>query len=333
MKRVLIASLIVMCSIYMWAEKAGPLEEIENPGRIVVDESQLYVTDGTAIAIFSLTDLKLVKKIGEKDKGPVEFIHPINLYIQPDGLLVNSRGKIFWFAKNGEFKKELMTPPGTGFFQPMGENFLGRAVSQREESGQVVYVHTYDLYDGHLNKIKEIFRTEISRKPQEFDAYPATLMFLVSDNRAFISGRPEFVIDAYDEKGESLLTIKRPYERLKVTEADQRRYFDILKLRGVSEKLLEYARKNARFAEYFPAIYKFSVADGKVYIMTYRKKGDKSEFFIYDTGGKLIKEAFIPLVGKNALEPFPYTIRSDKVYQVVENLKKEVWELKITPLE
>jgi hypothetical protein len=333
MRRVLIASLIVICSIYMWAEKAGPVEEIENPVRIVVDDSQLYVIDGTAIAIFSLKDLKLLKKIGEKDEGPVEFTPPLNLHVQSDGLLVNSRGKIYWFAKNGEFKKELMTPPGSGFFQPIGENFLGRAVGKREEPGRVVYIHAYSLYDAHLNKIKELYRAEISRKPQEFDAYPATLMFLAYDNRVFISGRPEFVIDAYDQKGESLFTIKRQYERLKVTEGDQRRYFDILKLRGVNEKLFDYAKKNVRFSEYFPAIYKFSVADGKVYIMTYRKKDNKSEFFIYDTGGKLIKEAFIHLVDRNTVEPFPYTIRNNKVYQVVENLKKEVWELQITPLE
>lgn len=333
MRKAFITTLLVICSIYSWAEKIGTLGEVDNPGRIEVDKKQIYVTQGAAIAIFSLKDFKLVRKIGEKDSGPLEFTPPVTLHVLPDYLFVNSRDKIYWLEKNGEFKKELMAPPGSGFFQPLLDKFVGRKSESKKDSDQVTYIFTYNLFDGHLNEIKELQRVEIPRQPQKFDAYPVTLMFLVDDNKTFISGKPEFVINVFDQKGEPLFTIQRDYERKKLTEADKRKYFEILKLRGVKENMYDFAKKNALFPEYFPAIYSFSIADGKIYIRTYEEKEGKSEFFIYDTDGKFIKKQFIHLARRNPVEPFPYTFRDNKVYQLIESLHGEGWELHATPTE
>ena len=75
------------------------------------------------------------------------------------------------------------------------------------------------------------------------------------------------------------------------------------------------------------------VADKKVYIQTYLKENGKDEFFIYDLNGKFLKRLFLPVVYRNSLKPFPYTIMNNRLYQLIENEDAEVWELHAEKIE
>ena len=82
-------------------------------------------------------------------------------------------------------------------------------------------------------------------------------------------------------------------------------------------------------------IKKLSIANDKVYIQTYKKSNGKFEFYIFDIHGKLIKRIFLPIyqMYKGFIFLYPFTIQNEKLYQLVENDKSEVWELHITEID
>lgn len=51
-----------------------------------------------------------------------------------------------------------------------------------------------------------------------------------------------------------------------------------------------------------------------------------TEFVLFTVDGKYIKTIFIPLIYKNFIEPYPYTIHNDHIYIFVENDAGD-WEL------
>jgi hypothetical protein len=90
----------------------------------------------------------------------------------------------------------------------------------------------------------------------------------------------------------------------------------------------------------------FIVADEKIYVLTYKKEKEKSEFVILDLKGKLLKKVFLPFnqsdewfhysLAKATSQASPhatFTIKNGKLYQLIENEDKEIWELHITNIE
>jgi hypothetical protein len=85
-----------------------------------------------------------------------------------------------------------------------------------------------------------------------------------------------------------------------------------------------------RFPEFFPAILDLIVDGGHVHVLTFRREQEKSEFFIFDLEGKLVKKTFLPLkpLGDYAGVFFlPYCIKNNYLYQLIDNEEEEVWEL------
>jgi hypothetical protein len=71
----------------------------------------------------------------------------------------------------------------------------------------------------------------------------------------------------------------------------------------------------------------------KLYVMTWRRKNQQNEFFIFDENLKLIRKSFLPLAYRNAILPAPFAIRNNKLYQLVENEDTEEWELHISEIK
>ena len=71
----------------------------------------------------------------------------------------------------------------------------------------------------------------------------------------------------------------------------------------------------------------------KLYVRTYKKSGEKTEFFILDSKGKLLEKVFIPIYERNRRNYYSYSICDGKVYQLIENEDTEEWELHIVPFE
>jgi len=62
MRKISLFIVLHCLTIFIFAGKTIPLKEVVNPDSISVDQSQLYLTDGTSILIYDLETLKLKKK-------------------------------------------------------------------------------------------------------------------------------------------------------------------------------------------------------------------------------------------------------------------------------
>jgi hypothetical protein len=76
-----------------------------------------------------------------------------------------------------------------------------------------------------------------------------------------------------------------------------------------------------------PAINNLRVDNGHVYVITWRREEEKNECIIYDLEGKLEKKTFVPLHVYDGVVFFPYTIKNNYLYHVIENKETENWEL------
>jgi hypothetical protein len=327
--------LVVVFGVLGFAEKAATLTELMKPGTIQVDSSRLYVTEGASIYIYSLKDYKLLKKFGREGQGPMEFaIHPrmqLSLDVSTDELIVNSLGKLSYFSKDGTFKREIKATLTSSLFKPMGNQFIGLG---QVFDKQKMY-NTVNFYDSNLKKIKEIYRADSGLKGpgKGIVAIQKVFWFQYYDNKIFLPGEGDASIDAFDKNMKKLFTIRVESKKRKVTEEFKKEVIDYIKTSPQTKDIYEILLKPVRFPGYFPIIQFFFGADNILYVMTWIRENEKNQFHTFDMKGKFLKKLWIPLVYQNYLQPFPLAVKNGKLYQVIENMDEEIWELHISEIK
>jgi hypothetical protein len=334
---VLLLLLLLGVGRFLYPGKVAVLDGVVNPFiKMEVDDNQLYIADGAAIHIYSLKDYNLKKKFGRKGEGPQEFkVEPtinmgsVILEVYPDYLLVNSLGKISFFTKQGEFIKEIRSVSPIGCFKVMGDRFVGYGYT----AGNKTHYITVNIYDSTLNVVRELYREPQWINPgKDIDVFGSrSAFFFVSDDKILVENRKSSIV-VFNGNGEKLYSIDPQIKPLKVTEKAKKRGHDYFKSLPQFKQL--YAVLNfkdrLKFPRYFPNIRFFSVADHKIYVLSWRREENKSECFIYDLEGNLINKTYLPLEEDNILIPYPFTIGNGKFYQLVENEDDEAWELHIS---
>ena len=110
MKKISILLLVIVFTGVVALAEVVKMPDVLNPKTIALDGENMYITEGTTVYIFSLKDFSLKKKFGKEGEGPQEFkIFPVaglKLSVLPDALMLESIGKLSFFSKDGEFKKE-----------------------------------------------------------------------------------------------------------------------------------------------------------------------------------------------------------------------------------
>lgn len=317
--------------------KTIPLPGLMKPANIAVDDSQIYISDGVAVHIYSLADFKPKYTFGKEGEGPQEFrVHgSFGVGVIPqknrDVLVVNSLGKVSYFTKQGEFIKELKT--GTvGAFYPLGDRFIH---ANEINEGKTAF-QTLNFYDGTFKKVKEIMRWPhpIQESKMEILLVPLYTEARIYNNKIFAAPGDGFVIHVFNNKGEKIHTLEHPFEKLKVTEAYKKTTLDFFKTDPRWRKSFELIKSMGRFPDYFPAVRYFQVSDGRIYVQTYTKKAGESEFYIFDTAGKFIKKVYAPFIDDMGINIVPrHTIAGGKLYQLAANDETDEWELHIHLLQ
>jgi len=324
----LIVLLLLLSGVY--ANKIVSFPDIFEPNLIVVDSDQIYIVEETTIYIFSLKDFNLKKKFGKRGEGPSEFKDDIqSIEVQPDYILVNSLNKVSFFSRDGNFLNEKKNPTvlSGSMFKPVGKQFVGYSIEQENRTFYVVY----SIFDSNLKKTKELYRMKWMIQPGRKRKLFETFWYSTYDNKIFIAREEGFIIDVFDIKGKKIFSINPKYKNLKFTDFHKKKFLDFWK--SSDPGIYEYRKRRTEFPGYFPAIKTCSVTDKKIYVQTYKEKDEKTEFFIFNISGKLINKTLIPLVRKNPREDYPYTIKNGKLYQLIYDLDKYIWELHITEIE
>jgi len=336
-KLFLAITLLLLLPVLVSAAKVVPIQGPFKPYQIRIDESSAYIVEGASIYIYSLKDFSLQKKFGKKGEGPQEFILPppgnVEIVIGPDCLLVNSLGKLSYFTKQGEFKKEIKitTIQGSGVL-PLGDGDRFVAISNKFENNAMY--DAIEMFDADLKRGKEVFRVKSPLQPGKVDIITTArrpLLCTFADKIFF--GDPQGEIHVFDSSGKKRCTISQEYEKIKLSEEHKKRYILFFKTDPRYKQGWERFKDQLYFPAFLPVIRDLSVSDEKIYVLTSKNKDKKREFYILDLEGKLIKKVMLPLPEMNPLELYPYTIKSNKLYQLIENENLETWELHITEIE
>jgi hypothetical protein len=342
---VLFVILLIFSSLTIFSEIV-PMPDLGKPNSITLDENQIYIADWGYIMIYSLKDFHLKKKFGKRGEGPGEFFlndmdnYGLRIIVEPGYILVNSVSKISYFTKEGQLIKEKKVRGITGqqFFKPFGKKLIGykRAWDQKFQENKINYI-TINIYDPDSLEIeKEIFKKKLYTQKDSIETLELALN-LKNDTKRGIIYYPygdKLIIEGennniyiLDSEGKKLAAVNiHDYEKIKITGEFKKETFKYLEKR--LPRAFQSVKKKGVFPGYYPYRY-FTVSDNKIYVLTFNNKGGKSEFYIFDLQGKLLKRTMVPFADNEFLRVYPYTIKNGKIYQIVDNENTEEWELHI----
>lgn len=317
--------------------KVVPLPDLLQPELVRLDETQMYITEGINVYIYSLQDFRLLKKFGKRGEGPQEFISGRGimmmwLTVQPDHLFIHTINKISYFSKKGVFIKEKKINLYFGsVIHPIKNRFTG--IGFPNEKGTRYW--TINIYDADLTKVKEIYRYERGFYPdRDIDLTTIRLPdFCVYDQKIFVADTVKTgTIFVFDFNGQHLYSIKPEYEKVEITREKEKRMRHNFSV-GRRKDFYEAYKPRIKFPDYFPAMRFMIAADGKLYIMTYKTKDDKTQFLIYSIEGKYLESVFLPVTDMEVRYFCPFTIKNNKIYSLYDNEDTEKWELHITTIQ
>ena len=314
MRKICLSLFICITGYIALSGAVVPLPELLKPISIQVDDSQIYITEGASVYIYSLEGFKLLKKFGKEGEGPQEFRIlpqlPLIINVSTDHIIVNSLGKVSHFTKKGEFINEKKVKAGFVFsLLPLGKCLAGQGLSQENN----IRYRTINVYDRELNKLTEVCRTEdaFQGPGQGFKVVDTAFIHQTMGNRLLIARSKDFVINVYNQDGKELPSITMDYKLVELKQKDRDNIEEFIET-DPSTKQFSELLKPIRYPDEFPAIFIMFSTDQKLYVMTWQRENQKNEFFIFDKNFKLIKKSFLPLVYQNAILPAPFAIKKDK---------------------
>lgn len=323
--------MFLMMTILVHGEKVAVIDEVLKPASIAIDGSQLYVTEGATIFIYSLKDYSFVKKFGRAGQGPQEFPLvpglPLTIDVSKKNIFVSCLAKVLYFKKDGSYIREIKSKGLGWIFSPLKDGYVGYGRTVEEE----IAYDIINFYDAELNRGKEIARSKLAKRGGNIEVLKRTFSFQINEEKIFITKEEGFVIDVFDHTGEKLYSITREYKKIKFDPEVEKLLRDNIKKRNPAQ--YEAIKNILEFPEYFPAILNFFIDDNKIYAATWNLQKDKVEFFIFDLKGNLLKQKFIAIkFQEDSITPFPVTVKNGKLYQLIEN-EDEEWELHVTKFD
>ena len=334
-------------------EKLGILEGVMKPSIIDIQGERLFVMDAEKIRVYSLKDLTLLKSFGKKGEGPGEYKIivnlPLRLQAHKDFLLVESVDKLLWFTPDGEYLREKRKFPLVGLITPIGKKFVARRIVQPQDGS--LSTTAVKIYNQELEEVKELYRQNFIQQGAfpnlHLDMGKDFLLYQVADNKIFIEeSQKGFLIEVFDFQGKKLYEINKPYEKIPITGSHKKQIIkDIEMDPQIQRQLTQFGfewkdfSKNFHFnfPAHFPPINTMDIDNNKIYITTFKTKGNQDEYIIMDLKGKVFKKTFVPRTAKQWVMAVMMgvrleTIHNDKIYYIQEN-EDEDWELLVQEIK
>ena len=341
MKKYLIVlfTLTLLSPFISGGENVVELAEINKPGNIVVDGGQILITEFPIVYVYSQKDFSLITKFGKRGEGPREFSQYIRIQKDPknpDKIVVGSHMKISYYTRDGKFISE-KRPKGAGLanvYKPFGEKFVSYSGYQDKE--KKINYSTVELYDSEMKKIKQVYKEpqffQQGRKLNPLRTWGA--WFRLYKNQIFITGEREGYVLIFDHNGDIKKELKCGLKKLKVRDSDIKRYHEYFRTDPQTKNFYEAVKAQFQFPSTFPVIRGMDVVDEKLYVNGYPGSDGKTEFEVYDLKWKLLKgNIYLQIPEATARDLYPYTIKDGKLYQLVDDVDEEVWELHVHDLK
>jgi hypothetical protein len=330
MKKIIILVIITVClsSYPVQAKRLASLPEVGKPQDMAVDNGQLIITDvAIKVHVYSLKDFKYQFQLSRRGEGPGEYKNVPVFSVSKDYIFLFSFGKGISFSRSGKLIREVKAPPRTHFMAPVGKNFICQISNYNERTEN--YYNDFSIYTpGKENLEYKTMMYYYEYPPRQMSGgkwdYHIIREYVIYQDKVFIgdAGRGLFA-EVFDSSGNKINRIQLKAERLKVTEEYKKNYMSLLETDPTYQAVGN--QYNLIFPEYYPGFYRFSVNDGKVYFLTYKKMSKSREVIVTDLKGKELKHTSVPWI-ENELR-INYSIDNGKFYYLKENEETEEWEL------
>jgi hypothetical protein len=338
MKKLVLIICLCLLGISLPAKKVTVLKELLNPDSMLIDSSNIYITQQAEVYIYDAKTFEFKKKFGKKGQGPREippFPFPINriplmkISPLPDKLFISALGKILYFTKQGEFIKESKYP-----FQkiqsymnlfPLGSDMLCQfTVREKDE-----FFLTASIVDQTFQQKKELKRKKVDLHGGKMDLFSGAMIFEAYKEKIFVVGE-DFSIDVFDQSGKLLKQIKHRHEPIKFND-DMRKQFDET-LKFMFRSFYDQFKIMFYYPDYLPIIFNLQFSDPYFYVFTWNHQGEKRDLFIFKLDGTFVKKTSIPLKMVQFIIPYPFDIMDKTLFQLVDNEDNEDWELHQTTI-
>jgi hypothetical protein len=305
------------------------LNELENPGYLVASKDFFVIEDNQNVKLYSMKGFNLIKTIGRRGEGPGEFKSFAFPQILPDSIMISSPNKVSFFNFSGELLTEKKTKLSRYRIRKIGNKYIGDAVQRGKDDFYLAYI----IYDSEFSKIKEFYKGKwVRHKDGRRDLFEI-YFFDVYDNKIIFAHRTGFNIEILNDKGDNLHKIKLNPPRIPFNDKDMDNILKDMMINTKEKNFVQYIKTKSIKPDYFPDIRKCLVANDKIYVLTYLKKNRQTECYIFNMKGQQLKRIFIPLRDTSPIVMPPFTITNGHLYQLIENEKKEQWQLVVDKIE
>ncbi len=302
----------------------------------MIDGQQIYIWDKflKKVFIYSRSGFKKISEFGGHGEGPGKFQAMTYAAQSSNKLYIAAFPKLCIFSKKGTLLEELKGPVDAGSFLPLGDRFIGVKypfAGRNAKKRKVVF----SLHDSDLDEKKEFFEIEL-RMTKEFTGPKIKVEWLEGclkrvayNNKLFIgSSEDRFYFAVFNQNGDMIYEIDRPYEKIKVTSQHQRRIVEKAKQIGGEAWWRQFKNRfTITFPEYFPSFADFAIENDKLYVFRY-PVDSTCDVLILDLKGKLLKEKRIQVkLDGESLRFQQGTFKNGNYYYLYDNPDTEKWEL------
>jgi len=321
MRTLILFIVVLILPGLIFAEKLADLAEVMQPGDFHVYGDRIFIGDNNTIHIYSLKDFKQIKQFGRQGEGPGEFKFDIRLEVFPDKLVVNTIGKLIFFSHDGSLIKEVKTKSEMFNILPVGPNFVASVY-------EVPKTPKMNIYDKNFKFMDTIHEGSLGLTTYWHGDVKKIDIFIVKDyvelevykDRIYVGDtRKGFYFAVYDCTGKKLYDVKNEYKPLEISEEYKKEKIRIRQERPGWDRVKD--KINLRFLEYFPAYRTIRFSDDKIYFVTFLGSNGKDETIVTDLKGNILGKTCVPT------DIRIFSISKDKLYWLVENEDKEMWEL------
>ena len=339
MTKYVVAFLIALIplSISLSPEMVAVLPEVNNATMMDISGGEMFVLDGVEVKVYSLKDYCLKRKFGKRGEGPGELVTTpdtsFTMIVNQDKVILNSVYKAIVYDKSGTMIKEVKFYKYIIEAVPMGENFIvTKFMWYKYHSAAIT-----SMYSPEFKDIKRIYRTYLLQnyEKKKYAMPPLGTFVRCTSDRIFLFDQQKDTIQVFDTEGNSINEIKFPYERMKSDYAFKKKVNDAVKLHPVLRHADPEFLEMIYTPEVQPLFRDCRVIGDRLYVQTYRLKGEKSEFLIIDFAGKVEKRLFLPVNDRLQIRYNPasiYDFYDGLYYYLKEDIDEEEWELHVQEL-
>ncbi len=324
-----IVMVFIFCpSIVLGSKKI--LYEVSKPDAFLLTKNHIYIGEKHRVYIYSLQDLKLIKKFGNPGEGPGEFklghgINSLTIDAVDGKLAIGSIGKLSLFTLEGNPIGECKVPPMQRFI-PVEGGFIS---STSLATGEGFQVQGIALFDKEMRRKKILLRTNtpVGMGVKIFVPKP-NYKFIVYKEKIYLSSDLDTIsIRVFDFKGNRLSPIDHQADKLKVPAAYIEKLKTYYRTSPEWKIFWNYLKQYLTFPDHFPAVRDFFIDQDLIYVQTFQVKNRQIKWLVFDLKGNLKGNTHLPAINFYTDQATLHSILDGFYYYLEENIEKEVWEI------